>query len=225
MSDIQTPQEKDEGWFRDQTPSEEFANSLIHGAGFLISLAGLSILVVFAALKGTVWHVVSCSIYGATLAILYLSSTLYHGLRPSKAKKVFNVIDHSSIYLLVAGTYTPFALGPLRQHGGWILFGLIWGFAIFGVIFQSLFIHRFPVFSVLTYITAGWLIIFSIKPLLSTLPLPGIIWLAAGGLCYTGGVIFYAVTRPFFHAVWHLFVLAGSLCHFISVLLYVIPLR
>ncbi len=225
MTDTQGPNEVASSWRREQTASEEFANSLIHGVGFLLSLACLSALVVFSVLQGTVWHVVSCSIYGATMALLYASSTLYHGLRPSRAKKVFNVIDHSSIYLLVAGTYTPFALGPLRQHGGWILFGIIWGLAVFGVIYQTLFLHRFRVISVISYIAAGWLIVFSIKPLLNTLPLPAIVWLAAGGLCYTGGVIFYAVKRPFFHAVWHLFVLAGSLCHFLSVLLYVIPPR
>lgn len=212
-------------WHREQTASEEFANALIHGLGFLLSLGCLSVLVVFSALRGTAWHVVSCSIYGATLAVLYASSTLYHGVRLPRAKRLFNIIDHSSIYLLVAGTYTPFALGPMRQHGGWVLFGIIWGLAISGVVYQALFIHRYRVLSVVSYLAAGWAIVFAIKPLLSTLPRPGIVWLAAGGLCYTGGVAFYAVKRPFFHAVWHLFVLAGSLCHFFSVLFYVIPLR
>jgi len=212
-------------WRRDQTPSEEYANSLIHGVAFLLSLACLSLLVVFSAMKGTVWHVVSCSIYGATLALLYVASALYHGVSHPGAKRVFNIIDHSSIYLLVAGTYTPFTLGPLRQQGGWILFGIIWGIAVFGVIYQALFIHRYRVLSVISYLAAGWVIVFAVKPLMHTLPWAGVAWLAAGGLCYTFGVIFYAVKRPYFHAVWHLFVLAGSLCHFFSVLFYVIPLR
>lgn len=225
MTELHNNKEVVSIWHREQTASEEFANSLIHGIGFLLSLGCLSVLVVFSVMKGTAWHVVSCSIYGATLALLYAASALYHGLRLPRAKKFFNIIDHSSIYLLIAGTYTPFTLGPLRQHGGWVLFGIIWGLAIFGMIYQALFIHRYRVLSVISYLAAGWVIIFAIKPLLNTLPWPGIVWLAAGGLCYTIGVIFYAVKRPFFHAVWHLFVLAGSLCHFFSVLFYVIPLR
>jgi len=225
MTEPQSPPAAARVWHREQTATEERVNALIHGIGFLLSLGCLAVVVVFAVLRGTVWHVVSCSIYGATLALLYASSAVYHGLRHPFAKRVLNVVDHSSIYLLVAGTCTPFALGPLRQHGGWVLFGIIWGVALLGVTYQILFIHRYRVLSVISYLAAGWVIVFAIKPLVRTLPGPGIAWLAAGGLCYTGGVLFYAVKRPFFHAVWHLFVLAGSLCHFFSVLFYVIPPR
>jgi hemolysin III len=207
---------------REQTPAEEIANSLTHGLGFCLALACLVLLVVFSALRGTVWHVVSCSIYGATLALLYLSSTLYHAVRSERVKHVFNIIDHSTIYLLVAGTYTPYTLVPLRNHGGWVLFGLVWGIALVGIVYQSVFIHRFRVLSVISYLAMGWLVVFAIKPLVESLSVPGIIWLGAGGLSYTIGVIFYAWKRPFFHAIWHLFVLAGSLCHFFGVLFYVV---
>jgi hemolysin III len=207
---------------REQTPAEEFANSLTHGVGFGLSLACLVILVVFSALRGGAFLVVSCSVYGATLALLYLSSTLYHSVRSPWAKRVFNVIDHSSIYLLVAGTYTPYTLVPLRGEGGWILFGLVWGIAAAGIVYQALFIHRFRILSVASYLAMGWLVVFAMKPLLRTLSTAGVAWLAAGGLFYTAGVVFYAWKRPYFHAVWHLFVLAGSLCHFFSILFYVV---
>jgi hemolysin III len=206
---------------REQTASEELANSLTHGLGLGLAIACLVLLVVFATLKGSAWHVVSCSIYGTMLVVLYLSSTLYHATRHPGAKHVFNILDHSAIYLLVAGTYTPYTLGPLRGHGGWVLFGIVWGIAIVGIVFQSLFIHRYRALSVLSYLAMGWAVVFAIKPLVAYLPTPGVVWLAAGGLCYTIGVVFYAVKQPFFHAIWHLFVLAGSLCHFFSILFYV----
>ena len=207
---------------REQTASEELANSLTHGVGLALSIACLVLLVVFAALKGSTWHVVSGSIYGSTLVILYLSSTLYHSVRHPGAKHVFNILDHSAIYLLVAGTYTPYTLGPLRGHGGWLLFGMIWGLALLGVVFQSCFLHRYRAVSLASYIAMGWAVVFAINPLIAYLPRPGVIWLAAGGLCYTGGVLFYARKQPFSHAIWHLCVLAGSLCHFFSIFLYVV---
>ena len=206
---------------REQTPAEELANSLTHGLGLLLSIACLVLLVIFATLKGTAWHIVSCSVFGAMLVLLYLSSTLYHGVRHRGAKAVLNIIDHSAIYLLVAGTYTPYTLGPLRGHGGWVLFGIVWGIALLGIAFQALFIHRYRILSVASYLAMGWAVVFAIKPILRHLPRPAILWLAAGGLCYTVGIVFYAWKRPFFHAVWHLFVLAGSLCHFFSILLYI----
>ncbi len=206
---------------RKQTATEELANSITHGLGLCLSIACLALLVVFAALQGTVWHVVSCSIYGAMLVILYLISTFYHAIRHPRIKHVFNILDHSAIYLLVAGTYTPYTLGPLRERGGWVLFGIVWGIAILGIVFQSLFIHRYRTLSVLSYLLLGWAVVFALKPLVATLPRPGVIWLAAGGLCYTIGVVFYVMKTRFFHAVWHCFVLSGSLCHFFSILLYV----
>ena len=206
---------------REQTPAEEIANSLTHGVGFLLSVACLVLLVVFSALKGSAWHVVSCAIYGASMAILYASSTLYHSVRLPHCRRFFNVLDHSAIYLLVAGTYTPYALVPLRNDGGWVIFGIVWGIALLGIVFQALFIHRFRVLSVISYLAMGWIVVFAIKPLVANLATGGIVWLAVGGLCYTIGVVFYAWKRPFFHSLWHLFVIAGSLSHFFSIFFYV----
>jgi hemolysin III len=207
---------------REQTPAEELANSLTHGVGFALSLACLALLVVFSALRGGPFLIASCSVYGAMLALLYLSSTLYHGVRSPRVKHVLNIIDHSSIYLLVAGTYTPYTLVSLREDGGWILFGFVWAIAAVGIVYQAVFIHRFRILSVASYLAMGWLVVFAMKPLLRNVSGGGVFLLAAGGVCYTAGVVFYAWKRPFFHAVWHLFVLAGSLCHFFSIFFYVV---
>lgn len=207
---------------REETPAEEIANSLTHGVGFLLAVACLVLLVVYAGLNGTVWHVVSCSVYGTMMVLLYASSTLYHAIQVPRIKHVLNIVDHSSIYLLVAGTYTPYTLVPLREHGGWWLFGLVWGFALVGIVYQSVFIHRFRALSVISYLGMGWLVVFAVKPLIAEMELMGVVWLAIGGFCYTTGVVFYAWKRPFFHAVWHVFVIAGSLAHFFSILFYVV---
>jgi hemolysin III len=206
------------------TAAEEIANSTTHGVGFLLGIAALALMAVFTALRGTVWHVVSCSVYGATLVLLYLSSTLYHSIPAPRAKRVFKVLDHASIYLLIAGTYTPFALVTLRQSWGWPLFGIIWGLAAAGIILKAFYAHRFRRTSTAVYIAMGWLIVAAIRSLYQNLPREAVWLLVMGGVFYTGGTVFYLRKNiRFFHSVWHLFVLAGSACHFFSVFLYVIP--
>ena len=165
------------------------------------------------------------SIYGSTLILLYLASTFYHSIQSPRAKKTFRVLDHSAIFLLIAGTYTPFTLVNLRGAWGWTLFGLVWGLAIGGIILKVFFVGRFRILSVCLYIGMGWLVLIAFKPRLSVIPVNGIIWLGIGGLAYTFGVIFYAFKQiPFNHAIWHLFVLAGSVCHFFSIFFYVLPM-
>ncbi len=210
--------------FDAHTLREEIANSVTHGVGAALSIAALSVLVSLAATRGDVWRVVSFSIYGATLVFLYLVSTLYHGIQAPRVKLMFEVIEHSAIYLLIAGTYTPFLLVTLRGAWGWSLFGVIWALAILGVVFKVFFIKRFRVFSAVVYVLMGWLMVIAIKPLLAALPLAGFFWLLAGGCAYTLGLAFFAWERlPYNHTIWHLFVMAGSICHFVAVLCYVLP--
>lgn len=187
-------------------------------------MAGLAVLVTLAALKGTAWHIVGCSVYGATLVLLYTASTLYHSVRSPRLKRFFRIIDHASIYLLIAGTYTPFTLVNLRGGWGWTLFGLVWGLAALGILFKVFFVGRFSIASTAVYLLMGWLVVIAIKPLLTLVPSGGILWLLAGGLAYTAGVVFFAWERmPYNHAVWHVFVLTGSICHYFAVLFYVLP--
>lgn len=203
---------------------EELFNSITHGAGILLSIAALVLMIVFSSIYGSTRHVVSCTIFGVTLILLYTASTLYHSFRKPEIKKVFRIFDHSCIYLLIAGTYTPFLLITLRGILGWTMFGVIWFMAIAGVVFKIFFVHRLKIVSVIAYVFMGWMIIFAIKPLVNTLPSDGIFWLVAGGLAYTLGVIFYAWKKlPFNHAIWHLFVLGGSICHFFAVIFHVLP--
>ncbi|MEI6514371.1 MAG: hemolysin III family protein [bacterium] len=203
---------------------EEIASSLIHGIGVGLAIAALVVMAVFSSMRGTVWHVVSCSIYGATLVLLFSASTLYHSLPWPRVKRTLKILDHSAIYLLIAGTYTPFLLGPLKGPWGWSLFGVIWGLALGGVAFKLFFAGRFKLLSTLIYVGLGWIVVVAIRPLWHSLPLGGLLWLVAGGVFYTVGTVFYLGRRiPYNHAIWHVFVLAGSLCHFFSVLLYVIP--
>jgi hemolysin III len=214
------------GHKRPLTRGEELANSLTHAAGTLLATAGLTVLVSFAALRGTTWHVVSCSVYGATLVLLFKASTLYHLAEHPPTKRVLRVLDHSSIFLLIAGTYTPFALVSLRGPWGWTLFGVVWGLAVLGILGESLSAHRFRLIAVPIYIAMGWLVVLALKPLLTAVPLGGVLWLFGGGLFYTVGVVFYAWRgKRYTHTVWHLFVLAGSVCHWFSVMFYVIPSR
>lgn len=206
------------------TLGEEIANSITHGVGVALGVAALAILVTFAGLRGDPWRVVSFSIYGSTLVIAYLASTLYHSFPGPRAKDVLRVIDHASIYLLIAGTYTPFALVHLRGGWGWTIFGLIWGLAAVGVAVKALAFAKMRVVSMILYVGMGWLIVIAFKPLLVAIPLAGLIWLLAGGLSYTLGLIFFKLDRvPYNHAIWHLFVLGGSVCHFFSLLLYTLP--
>jgi hemolysin III len=205
---------------------EEVANTITHGIGLLLSVVGFVVLLVLAALRGTAWHIVACSIYGATLICLYTASTLYHAAISPRVKRALRIFDHSAIYLLIAGTYTPFLLVSLRGPWGWSLFGVIWGLALAGVLFKFWFVERFVILSTAVYIAMGWLVVIAAKPVITHVPFTALIWLLAGGLAYTGGVIFFAAKRiPYSHAIWHLFVLAGSICHYFAVLSTVIPPR
>ncbi len=207
--------------------AEEVAHSVTHGVGIVLSIAALTILVTFAALKGSAWHVVGCAVFGTTLVLAYTASTVYHAIPEllGKAKRVLRVLDHSAIFLLIAGTYTPFTLVNLRGPWGWSLFGVVWGLAVVGIVYEAVLIGRWRILSVAFYVALGWLILVAIKPLASAVPPGGLVLLGAGGLAYTAGVGFYAWTRlRFHHAIWHGFVLAGSILHFFAVLFYVIPL-
>lgn len=202
---------------------EAIANSVSHGVGALLSVAGLVLLVVLAILHGGTTLIISVSVYGVSLCLLYTISTLYHAMRPPGVRRVFRILDHSSIYLLIAGTYTPFSLVLLRGGWGWTLFGLVWSFAVIGLVFKAFATGKYPRLSSALYIGMGWLVILAIKPLLAVLPLPGFFWVFLGGVFYTGGVVFYAKDRiPYFHMVWHLCVLAGSACHFFAIFRYVL---
>ena len=204
-----------------QSPGEELANSISHGIGLVVVLIAAPVLIVTAARRGGTAAVVGASVFTATMVLLYLSSTLYHALPRNKAKRVLRVLDHGAIFLLIAGTYTPFTLGVLRGAWGWTLFGLVWSLAVLGIVLKAVGGIRYPVLSTCLYLGMGWLILIAVRPLWLGLPLPGLLWLAAGGLAYTAGVAFFAAERVrFSHFVWHLFVLAGTTCHFFAVLWY-----
>ncbi len=201
------------------------ANAITHGVGAVFALAGAAYLI-YASTYGNSWLIASCSIYGSTLVLVYICSTLYHSLVRTRARRVFLILDHSAIYLLIAGTYTPFTLVSLRGPLGWFLFGTVWSLAIAGVVLKGLTVERFAVASATIYLCMGWLIIFAMRPLLHAISWHGIIWIAAGGLAYTLGILFFAFDRiPYFHALWHLCVLAGSVTHYFAILFYVVPSR
>jgi hemolysin III len=205
---------------------EEIAHSVSHGVGILLSLAGLVALVVVARRTGSAGHVAACSIYGASLVLLYLASTLYHGIPSLSAKRILRVLDHSAIYLLIAGTYTPFSLISLRGDLGWTLFGLVWGLALLGIALKVAAIGRFRWLSMLLYLGMGWLALIALKPLTLAVSAGGVTLLFLGGVAYTLGTVFYGWRRlPYHHAVWHALVLAGSVLHYFAVLLYVLPLK
>mgnify|MGYP001046030148 CR=1 FL=1 len=209
-----------------QTWGEELANVITHGIGAALGIAGLSALVVGAARHGDAWRVVSFSIYGTTLVLLYLASVFYHGARSPRAKRLLQFFDHAAIFLLIAGSYTPFTLVSLRGSWGWTIFGLIWGLAIIGILLKVFFLGRLGWLSTLLYLMMGWLVVVAIKPVLDAVSLRGMAWLVAGGLSYTLGVVFYAWHRlPYGHAIWHLFVLAGSIFHYFAIFFYVLPMR
>ena len=203
---------------------EEVANAITHGIGVLMSIAALVLLVVFAVIYGTAWHVVSYSIFGATMLLLYTSSTLVHAFPEGKVKDLFEIFDHSSIYIFIAGTYTPIMLSVIRGPLGWTLFGIIWGIAVLGVLFKVFFVKRFLFTSTFIYILMGWVIVFAWKPMVANFPHDAIVLLVSGGLLYTVGTVFYMWRSfPFHHAVWHLFVLGGSVTHFFCIL-YALPM-
>ncbi|TLM98330.1 MAG: hemolysin III family protein [Actinobacteria bacterium] len=208
---------------RDYTLGEEIANSIIHGLGIGLSVAALVMLVVFAVMSGDGFKLASAIVYGVSLVLEYTASTLYHSFPQPRVKHLFKIFDHCGIYLLIAGTYTPFCLVTLRGDGGWMMFTVIWSLALIGMATEAFWAYRPRWLSVVIYVGMGWLVMFSIRPLVANLE-PGGIWLlVAGGLAYTVGTIFYVLKRvPYFHAVWHVFVLGGSVCHFLAVLLFVI---
>lgn len=206
------------------TQREEYANIATHALGALLSVAALVLMVVYAMREGDPYHIVSVSIFGATLILLYIMSTLYHSIQEPKVKHVFRVFDHSCIYLLIAGSYTPFTLVTLRGGWGWTLFGVTWGLALCGVVFKIFFTKRFNFLSTMMYIALGWSVLIAIKPVLENVPPGGVFWLVSGGLLYTFGTIFYLWRRiPYHHAIWHVFVMGGSFCHFLAVFYYVLP--
>ncbi len=203
---------------------EELANALTHGLGAVLSLAGLVLLVVYASLYGNAWHVTACSIFGASMVLLYTFSTLYHSPFAEPTKSLLRKIDHAAIFVLIAGSYTPFVLLPLRGPWGWSLFGIIWGLAIPGVILKFWFTGRFKKLSTALFLGMGWLIVIAARPMLREVPTGALVLLAAGGLSYSVGAIFYMWRRlPYNHALWHLFVLGGTTCHFFAVFSYLIP--
>ena len=198
---------------------EEIASAVSHGLGALASVAAGAVLITFAALAGDAWAIVGTSIFVLSLVLLYTASTLYHAIPWDRAKARLRVFDHCAIYVLIAGTYTPFLLVPLRGSWGWSLFGVIWGLAVAGVVFKLFFTGRFKLFTTLVYIAMGWLVLIAIRPMMASLPPASLAWLVAGGVSYTAGTIFYMSKRiPYTHAIWHLFVLGGSACHFIAVM-------
>lgn len=212
------------------TLAEELINSITHGVGSLLGIAALVLCVVLSVMHGNVWAVVSSAIYGSALVILYTMSTIYHALKINMAKRVFRVIDHCSIYLLIAGTYTPYTLVALRNESvwglspGWILFGIVWSAAVMGITFNAIDIKKFRIVSMITYIAMGWVIVLASAPLARVLDSVGIGLLLAGGVIYTVGALFYAFGKKhkYMHSLFHVFVLAGSILHFFSILLYVI---
>lgn len=205
-----------------QSMGEEIANSVSHGVGFLAALAAIPLLLIHAAAHGDAAVITGVSIFAATVLLLYLTSTLYHALPRGRAKHVFRITEHIAIFLLIAGTYTPFTLGVLRGPWGWTLFGLIWGLSAAGVALKLIGGVRFPVVSTLLYLSMGWVVIFAIRPLWLRMPHSGFVWMILGGLAYTTGVIFYALDYRlrYSHFVWHLFVLAGTTFHFLAVFWY-----
>jgi hemolysin III len=204
------------------------ANAITHGIGAGLAIAGAVYLIV-ASTRGSAWHIVSCSIFAGTLVLVYICSTLYHSLVRTRARPVFHILDHSSIYLLIAGTYTPFTLISLRGPLGWSVFGVEWSLAVAGVLFKSLAMERFKagwlaVLSTMVYLMQGWFIVFVARPLVHAIGWHGMAWLGAGGLAYTLGIVFFALdSRRYFHAAWHIFVLAGSIAHYFAILFYVVP--
>lgn len=209
--------------FKKYTLGEEIFNSVTHGVGAGLSIAGTVVLIVFSAIYGNAWAVVSSAIYGASLIILYTMSTLYHSLTNEKAKKFFQIMDHNTIFLLIAGTYTPITLYILGGVVGWVLFGIVWGAAVIGITANSINLEKAKIPSIFCYVATGWVIIFAIKPLMAKIPFISGLFLIIGGAFYTLGIIFYAIKKvKYFHSVWHLFTIGGSVFHYFSILLAVI---
>lgn len=203
---------------------EEIFNAGTHGIGVALAITGLVLLIIKSAYYGTAIHVVSAVIFGTSMILLYVASTLYHSFTRERTKHIFKILDHSSIYLLIAGSYTPFTLVTLHGGWGWSLFGIVWGMALIGITAKVVFIKKFKSLSLILYLSMGWIIVIAVKPLVRALPPGGLYWLIAGGLAYTIGTVFYIMKKvKYSHGIWHLFVLAGTVCHFFAVYYYVIP--
>ena len=202
---------------------EEITNAILHGIGAGLAIAALVILIVFASSRGDGRYVVSYTIYGSTLVMLYMASTLYHSFPSGKTKDLFEIFDHSAIYLLIAGSYTPLALAALKGTLGWTMFGIVWGLSVIGIIFKVFWVKKFVILSTILYIAMGWLIIIAIKPLMNVLNTTSLVFLVAGGVLYTAGTVFYVWRgMKYHHAIWHLFVLGGSICHFFT-MIFMLP--
>lgn len=214
---------KENGYLPHYSRGEELFNAISHGIGTALACAGFGVLVSLAAVYGDAWAVSSSVVYCVSLLVLYLASTLYHACPGRRAKGVLQVLDHCSIFLLIAGTYTPYTLITLRGPLGWGLFALVWAAAIVGIVLNAVDVKKYSRASLACYLAMGWVVVAAIRPLVRNLAPGGLILLVLGGLAYTGGVVFYASKRPYMHAVWHLFVLAGSIFHYFSILLYVVP--
>jgi hemolysin III len=203
---------------------EEKVNIISHAIGLILSIVALVLLVTRASLYGDVWHIISFSIFGSSLIILYAASTFYHSAKKPELRNRLKIIDHASIYVLIAGTYTPFTLVTLNGTIGWVIFGTSWGLALTGIILKIFFTGRYNLISTIMYVLMGWVIVFALKPLINNLPFEGFLWLFAGGISYTIGAILYSIKKlKFNHAIFHMFVLNGSFCHFMSVFFYVLP--
>lgn len=205
------------------TLGEEIFNSVTHGVGSLLSIAGTVVLIVLAAINSDAWALVSCAIYGSSLIILYTMSTLYHAITNKTAKAFFRIMDHNTIFFLIAGTYTPITLVALRGALGWVLFGIVWGAAAIGIVLNSIDLEKFRKPSVVCYVAMGWVIIIAIRPMIQHVTPLSLWFLLIGGLCYTVGIIFYALKKvKYFHSVWHIFTVAGSVFHYFSILLIIV---
>ena len=210
---------KNQKIYRELSIGEEITNSITHGIGTLLSIAALVILIIVAAVKGNAWHVVSFTIFGSSLVLLYLSSTLYHSFSKPNVKEIFARFDHAAIFFLIAGTYTPYLLSNLRGTLGWTLFGIIWGLAIGGAIVRSIYVTRFRKLMVAIYVMMGWMFVFAFRTMMKITPADSLLFLFIGGILYTVGVVFYMWrSLPYGHSIWHLFVLGGSIMHFFAVI-------
>ncbi|WP_457618235.1 PAQR family membrane homeostasis protein TrhA [Lutibacter sp.] len=207
-------------------PKEEKFNVISHAIGLILSVIALVLLVVYSSLKGNAWHIVSFSIYGVSLIVLYSASTFYHYVQNPKLRYKLNIFDHSAIYILIAGTYTPFTLVVLKGWVGWTIFGVSWGLALAGIVLKLFFTGKYDKISTFAYVLMGWVVIFAIKPLVQNLPFEGLMWLLAGGIFYTVGAVLYSIKNlKYNHAIFHIFVLLGSFAHFIAVFFYVLPIK
>lgn len=208
------------------TLGEEIFNAVTHGVGAALAVAGCIIVIVMSAVYGNAWNIVSSAVYGGTLIILYVMSTMYHSLTNKTAKKVFRIFDHCTIFLLIAGTYTPYTLVTIRGVWGWIVFSLVWGSATLGIVLNAVNMEKFKKFSMISYVASGWAIILAIKPLISSIAFGGLMLLLLGGIFYTVGIVFYAMKKlRYMHSIWHMFVLVGSVMHYFSILFYVAPIK